>query len=159
MLAVSARAQQSEPEDPEDEKQFGLWLDQGISAPFSTNKSLEIEFHERLDQGGTNLFEYFVQGGVAFRPRPWVTLIPIYRYQRFPANPSITYENRLQFNTTLSTARVEGRGSERENATDHRDQEEGGAWRPSRWRVEGGVCGFCNGADVAVHCALVDEFE
>jgi len=83
MLAVSARAQQSEPEDPEDEKQFGLWLDQGISAPFSTNKSLEIEFHERLDQGGTNLFEYFVQGGVAFRPRPWVTLIPIYRYQRF----------------------------------------------------------------------------
>lgn len=105
MLALCARAQQSEPEDPEDEKRFGLWLDQGISAPFSTNKSLEVEFHERLDEGGTNLFEYFVQAGVAFRPRPWLTLTPIYRYQRFPGNPSTTYENRLQLNTTLSAAR------------------------------------------------------
>jgi Protein of unknown function (DUF2490) len=105
VLAVCARAQQSEPEDPEDEKRFGLWLDQGISTPLSGSKSLEVEFHERFDQGGSNLFEYFVQAGVAFRPRPWLTLIPIYRYQRFPGNPAITYENRLQFNITLSTAR------------------------------------------------------
>jgi hypothetical protein len=105
MLALSARGQQSKPEDPEDEKQFGLWLDQGIFTPFSTNKSVDIEFHERLDEGGTNLYEYFVQGGVAFRPRTWLMLIPIYRYQRYPGNPSITYENRIQFNTTLSTAR------------------------------------------------------
>jgi Protein of unknown function (DUF2490) len=34
--------------------------------------------------------------------RPWFTLIPIYRYQRFPGNPSISYENRLQLNLTLS---------------------------------------------------------
>ena len=32
-LAVPARAQQPQlPEDPEDEKQVGLWLDQGISS-------------------------------------------------------------------------------------------------------------------------------
>ena len=105
LLAVCAHAQQSVLEDPEDEKQFGLWLDQGISTPFSGGKSLEIEIHERLDEGASNLFEYFFQGGFAFRPRPWLTLIPIYRYQRFPGNPAITYENRLQFNTTLSTAR------------------------------------------------------
>ena len=53
----------------------------------------------------SNLFEYFVQGGVAFRLRPWFTLIPIYRYQRFPGNPTISYENRLQLNLTLSTSR------------------------------------------------------
>jgi Protein of unknown function (DUF2490) len=104
-LIASAQVQGQKPEDPEDEKQIGLWLDQGISAPLSGNKSLEVEFHERFDEGGSNLFEYFVQAGVAFRPRPWLTLIPIYRYQQFPGNPSIAYENRLQFNITLSTAR------------------------------------------------------
>jgi hypothetical protein len=106
LLAVSARAQQQpEPEDPENEKQIGLWLDQGISTGLSANKSLDVEFHERLDEGGSNLFEYFVQAGIAFRLRPWFTLIPIYRYQRFPGNPAITYENRLQLNLTLSTSR------------------------------------------------------
>src|SRR5271154_5028726 len=84
LLAIPARAQQqSPPEDPEDEKQVGLWLDQGISTPLSTNKSLDVEFHERFDEGASNLFEYFVQGGIAFRLKPWFTVIPIYRYQRF----------------------------------------------------------------------------
>lgn len=105
-LAVPARAQQQlPPEDPEDEKQVGLWLDQGISADLSPDKSLELEFHERFDEGASNLFEYFFQGGVAFRPRPWFTVIPIYRYQRFPANPTVAYENRLQVNLTLSASR------------------------------------------------------
>ena len=73
-LAVCARAQEpQEPEDPEDEKQFGLWLDQGVSADLTANKSLEFEFHERFDYGGTNLYEYFFQGGVGFRVRPWLT--------------------------------------------------------------------------------------
>jgi len=106
VLAVPARAQQQElPEDPEDEKQVGLWLDQGISTGLSANKSLDVEFHERLDEGMSNLYEYFVQGGVAFRLRPWFTLVPIYRYQRYPGNPAIAYENRLQLNLTLSTLR------------------------------------------------------
>jgi uncharacterized protein DUF2490 len=103
--AVPARARQQQPEDPEDEKRIGLWLDQGISASLSANKSLEVEFHERFDEGGSNLFESFVQGGVAFRLRPWFTVIPMYRYQRFPGNHAITYENRLQFNLTLSALR------------------------------------------------------
>ncbi|MGC2401323.1 MAG: DUF2490 domain-containing protein [Acidobacteriaceae bacterium] len=105
LLTLPARAQQTKPEDPEDEKKIGLWLDQGISTPLSTSKSLETEFYERLDEGASNLFEYFIQAGVAFRPRPWLTLIPTYRYQRFPGNPAITYENRLLFNATLSTPR------------------------------------------------------
>ena len=73
VTVVPARAQQQQPpEDPEDDKQIGLWLDQGISAAFSTNKSLEVEFHERFDEGASNLYEYFVQGGVEFRLRPWL---------------------------------------------------------------------------------------
>lgn len=105
-LQQKALAQpQQEPEDPEDEKQIGLWLDQGLSAGLLANKSLELEFHERLDEGASNLFEYFVQGGVAFRLRPWLTVIPIYRYQRFPSNSTIAYENRLQLNLTLSKSR------------------------------------------------------
>jgi hypothetical protein len=103
-LAAPAKAQQL-PEDPEDGKKIGLWLDQAISTRLSADKSLDVEFHERFDDGGSNLFEYFVQGGVAFRLRPWFTVIPIYRYQRFPANPRITYENRLLLNLTLSTPR------------------------------------------------------
>ena len=102
VLGVSAHAQQQEPEDPEDDKKVGLWLDQGISTPLSGNKSLDLEFHERFDEGGTNLYEYFAQSGLAFRPKPWLTVIPIYRYQRYPANPKIAYENRLQLNLTLS---------------------------------------------------------
>ena len=105
ILAVPARAQQQqEPEDPEDDKQIGLWLDQGISAGLSGNKSLEAEFHERFDEGASNLYEYFLQGGVGFRLRPWFTLIPIYRYQRYPGNPTVAYENRLLLNLTLSTS-------------------------------------------------------
>src|SRR5262249_14945614 len=70
-LAVPARAQQQQPpEDPEDEKKVGLWLDQGISADLSPERSLEFEFHQRFDEGASNLFEYFFQGGVAFRLRP-----------------------------------------------------------------------------------------
>lgn len=105
VLAIPARAQQQPlPEDPEDEKLFGLWLDQGISTGLSPNTSLEMEFHERLDEGASSLFEYFFQGGVGFRLRPWFTLIPIYRYQRYPGNPGIEYENRLQLNLTLSAS-------------------------------------------------------
>ena len=99
---IPARAQQPQPEDPEDDKKVGLWLDQGISTPLTSDKSLDIETHERFDEGGANLYEYFVQGGVAFRLRPWFTLIPIYRYQRYPGNPSTTYENRLQLNLTVA---------------------------------------------------------
>jgi Protein of unknown function (DUF2490) len=106
MLAAPANAQQmQQPEDPEDEKQFGLWLDQGISADLSANRSLEFESHERLDEWASNLFEYFFQGGVAFRLRPWLTVTPSYRYQRFPANPTIAYENRLLLNLTVATSR------------------------------------------------------
>lgn len=106
VMALPARAQQQpQPEDPEDEKQIGLWLDQGLSTGLSPNKSLEVEFHERFDEQVSNFFEYFVQGGIAFRLKPWFTVIPIYRYQRFPGNPSIAYENRLQLNLTFSTSR------------------------------------------------------
>jgi hypothetical protein len=105
-LAFPARAQQQQPpEDPEDEKQVGFWLDQGISADLSPDRSLEFEFHQRFDEGASNLFEYLFQGGVAFRLRRWLTVTPIYRYQRFPANPTIAYENRLLVNLTLSTSR------------------------------------------------------
>jgi hypothetical protein len=106
LLAAPARAQQqTQPEDPEDEKQVGLWLDQAISAPFSANKSVEIELHERFDEGASNLFEYFVQCGIAFRPWTWLMVLPSYRYQRFPGNPTNTYENRLLLNLTPSIAR------------------------------------------------------
>lgn len=101
-LIVAARAQQQPlPEDPEDDKRLGLWLDQGLSAALWTNKSLEVEFHERLDNEATDLYEYFVQGGVAFRIRPWLMVLPIYRYQRFPKSTT-DYENRILLNLTLN---------------------------------------------------------
>jgi hypothetical protein len=105
VLTAAAAQQQSAPEDPEDDKQLGLWLDQGISVPLSADKSAEFEFHERFDEGASNLYEYFGQVGIAFRLRPWLTVIPIYRYQRYPSNPTTAYENRLQLNITLSTSR------------------------------------------------------
>ena len=118
VVTGQVRAQQQAPEDPEDDKKLGLWLDQGISSGLTASKSLEIEFHERLDEGISNLYEYFVQGGVTFRVRPWLTVTPLYRYQRFPGNPTVAYENRLLLNVTMSTSR--------------------GAWRPNlRTIVEG----------------------
>lgn len=106
LLASLAWAQQQQkPEDPEDDKQLGLWLDQGLSTGLSANKSLETEAYERFDEGGSNLYEYFFQGGVAFRLRPWLVVTPSYRYQRFPGNPNTAYENRLLLGTLLSTSR------------------------------------------------------
>ena len=105
VLTAAAAQQQSAPEDPEDDKQLGLWLDQGISVPLSADKSAEFEFHERFDEGASNLYESFGQVGLAGRLRPWLTVIPIYRYQRYPSNPTTAYENRLQLNITLSTSR------------------------------------------------------
>jgi len=102
ILVFAAHAQEPQaPEDPADDKQFGLWLDQGLSAGLWTDKSLEVEFHERLDEGGSNLYEYFVQAGIAFRPRPWLMVLPSYRYQRFPGSAT-NYENRILLNATVS---------------------------------------------------------
>jgi len=117
LLAIPMIAQQ--PEDPENDKRLGLWLDQTISAGLQENRSLELEFHQRLDEGAENLYEYFFQAGVAFRLRPWLTVLPSYRYQRYPGDPTIAFENRLILNVTMSTAR--------------------GRWRPIlRTLVEGG---------------------
>jgi hypothetical protein len=112
------RAQQVE--DPEDDKQFGLWLDQGISYPFSTDTSLEVEFHERFDERVSNFYEYFVQSGIAFRPTSWLMILPSYRYQRFPGNSAVQFENRLLLNLTVATSR--------------------GPWRPNlRTLIEGRI--------------------
>jgi Protein of unknown function (DUF2490) len=105
MLGQARAQQQQAPEDPEDDKKLGLWLDQGISTGLTPTKSLEIEFHERFDEVISNLYEYFVQAGVAFRVRPWLTVTPLYRYQRFPGNSTTAYENRLLLNATMSTSR------------------------------------------------------
>ena len=117
VLPVAIGAQQQLPEDPEDDKRFGLWLDQGVSAGLWKDKSLEVEFHERFDEGAENLYEYFVQGGLAFRFRPWLMVLPIYRYQRYPVSAT-AYENRILLNLTLSRPQ--------------------GAWRPNlRTLIEG----------------------
>jgi hypothetical protein len=98
-------AQELPQQDPENERGLGLWFDQATSAGLSENKSLEFEFHQRLDEGASNLFEYFFQGGMAFRLRPWLMLLPIYRYQRYPGDTATSHENRLLLNLTLSTTR------------------------------------------------------
>lgn len=105
-IAHSAGGQQQQPpEDPEDEKQFGVWLDQGVSSQFSSNKSLEAEFHERFDENVSSFYEYFLQAGVAFRLLPILSVMPAYRYQRFPGNTSLEYENRILLNITLSKSK------------------------------------------------------
>jgi hypothetical protein len=103
-LAIPAIAQPLQPQqDPESERRLGLWFDEAISAGLSPDKSLEFEFHQRLDEGASNLFEYFFQGGTAFRLRTWLTILPIYRYQRYPGDATTSYESRLLLNVTLST--------------------------------------------------------
>ena len=115
---VTGRASAQQPEDPEDDKKLGLWLDQGISSDLTSSTSLEISFYERYDEVISNFYEYFVQGRIAFRARPWLTVTPLYRYQRFPGNLTTAYENRLLLNVTMATSR--------------------GAWRPNlRIMVEG----------------------
>src|SRR4029079_6720393 len=46
---------------------------------------------------------YFFQGGIAFQLRLWLTVLPSYRYQRFPGDPTIAFENRLLLNVTFCT--------------------------------------------------------
>jgi Protein of unknown function (DUF2490) len=103
LLAIPSIAQQQQQQDPENERRLGLWFDQAISVGLPESRSLEFEFHQRLDEGASNLFQYFFQGGVAFRLRPWLTILPIYRYQRYPGDPTTSYENRLLLNLTVGT--------------------------------------------------------
>ena len=98
---IPAAAQQ--PNDPENDKKLGLWIDEPISANLAPGRSLELEFHQRFDNGFSSFYEYFFQGGISFRLRPWLTLLPSYRYQRFPGDPTIAFENRVLLNTTLAT--------------------------------------------------------
>ncbi len=107
-------------EDPEDERRLGLWFDEPISIGLSERRSLEFAFHQRLDEGGTNLFVYFFTGGMEFRPRQWLAILPAYRYLRFPGDATTSYENRLMLTVTLTARR--------------------GQWRPNlRTRVEGRI--------------------
>ena len=106
--AIPALAQPILPQDdPEDERRLGLWLDQALFVGLWAKTSLEFEFHQRFDEGGTNLFEYFFQGGLGFRPRPWLLVIPSYRYQRYHGDPYTPHEHRLLLNLTFS--RTQGR--------------------------------------------------
>ena len=106
LLAMPAQAQPVPPQqDPENERRLGLWLDQPVSLGLSPNTSLEFEFHQRLDERVSNLFEYFFQGGIAFRPRRWLMVLPIYRYQRYPGDPTTTHETRLLLNVSLTRTR------------------------------------------------------
>lgn len=108
VLIFPVRAQQppqQQPEDPEDEKRLGLWLDQTISLRLSANRSLELEFHQRLDDNASHLFDVFGQFGIGFRPRPWLLVIPSYRHERYPSNRTTSYENRFLLNVTLATQR------------------------------------------------------
>jgi hypothetical protein len=106
--AIPALAQPILPQDdPENERRLGLWLDQAVSVGLSAKTSLVCEFHQRFDEGGTNLFDYFFQGGPGFRPRPWLLVIPMYRYQRYPGDSFTPYEHRLLLNVTFN--RTQGR--------------------------------------------------
>src|SRR5947209_19901579 len=51
--------QQQQPEDPEDEKQIGLWLDQGISAGLSSNKVFGIRITSAVRRQGFKPIEVF----------------------------------------------------------------------------------------------------
>jgi Protein of unknown function (DUF2490) len=44
-------------------------------------------------------------GGAAFRLGLWFTVPPSYRYQPYPGNPMVAYENRLLLNVTLTSLR------------------------------------------------------
>ena len=98
-LSASRRNSHPNSEDPEDEKKIGLWFDQGISTPFSGNKSLDVEFHERLDEGASNLFEYFGQASIStsvsgHMVHVWCRFIVTSAFLRIP--PS-TYEKPAAF--------------------------------------------------------------
>jgi hypothetical protein len=104
LLSIPAIAQPLLPQqDPEDDRKFGLWIDQAISIGLSENRSLDFAFHQRFDEGGTNLFLYFFQGGMEFRLRPWLTILPAYRYMRYPGDATTSYENRLMLHLTFRT--------------------------------------------------------
>jgi hypothetical protein len=103
LISIPALAQQ---QDPEDDKRLGVWLDQGISVGLSPYRSLEFEAHERFDNEATQLYDYFFQGGMAFRLLPWLTVLPMYRYERYPLDSTTSYENRLLVDVSINTARV-----------------------------------------------------
>ncbi len=110
-LAIPARAQQQpEPEDPEDEKQ-----DRALAGSGNLHSTFNKQISgSRIPSSGSTR-AHPTCSSISFKAAsPFdcgrgSRLIPIYRYQRFPGNPKINYENRLQLNLTLSTARGQWR--------------------------------------------------
>jgi hypothetical protein len=104
LLAIPAIAQRQQQQDPENERRLGLWFDQAISVGLPESRSLEFEFHQRLDEGDLEPVLVFLPG------RHWhfvygrgSRFYPIYRYQRYEGDPNTSYENRLLLNLTVGT--------------------------------------------------------
>jgi hypothetical protein len=106
LSAIPARAQPILPDqDPENDRRLGAWYDETLSIGLSSNRSLEFAFHQRFDEGGTNLFVYFFTGGMEFRPRSWLAILPAYRYMRYPDDRTTSFENRLMLTITTAPRR------------------------------------------------------
>jgi hypothetical protein len=106
LLSIPAIAQPLLPQqDPDDDRKLGLWIDQAISIGLSENRSLEFAFHQRFDEGGTNLSVYSFTGGMEFRARPWLAILLAYRYARYPGDATTSYENRLMLAVTMTARR------------------------------------------------------
>jgi hypothetical protein len=100
LLSIPAIAQQQPQQDPGNERRLGL------RRPFAEQIS-GVRIPSTVGRGSLELLRVLLPGGIGFHLRRWLTLMPIYRYQRYPGDPATPYENRLLLNLTLST--TEGR--------------------------------------------------
>jgi hypothetical protein len=98
LLSSALPAQQ---QNSDNDRKTALWFDEEVSAALAPGRSLVFEFRQRQNNGETNPFTYSFQAGIAFVARPWLTVIPSYRYRRHPGNSS-AHENRLLLNLTFS---------------------------------------------------------
>lgn len=81
-----------------------VWLDQRFSFSLSPKTFLRLRFLQGADENVSHLFDAYFELDMGFHVRPWLTLMPGFRYDRLDAfGQNSRFENRPQFALVLHT--------------------------------------------------------
>ncbi|MFQ5818146.1 MAG: DUF2490 domain-containing protein [Terriglobia bacterium] len=83
-----------------------LWIDQNFSFTLSPRTALRLQHVNRFDENVSNFATSFLQVGVRFKVRSWLSLTPWFRHLRAnPFDANSRFENRLLLDAGFATRR------------------------------------------------------
>lgn len=79
-----------------------LWLTETFSFGLSPKTRLDFRLEQRVNENVSNLLQAFVETGISFQARPWLNLVPGFRFVRHePFKTEARFENRPQLDVLM----------------------------------------------------------